>query len=266
MPTLLEVQRAMRASLLDREDNAAAAFLAEDASRLDIYRNTFVAGLTKALRLAFPAVQRLVGGDFFDGAAGAFIAKSPPAAAWLDRYGGDFPEFLSGFQPGATLVYLADVARLEWAANCALHAADIEPLRVPRLSALPPAEQGAVCFVPHPAVTLLHSAYPADTIWRGVLDADDAALAAVDLGEGPVHLLIERSDNGIEVSRLDERAWNFAALLCDGCPLETALATFGAGGADVLLAGHLTAGRFVDFRLAAPADAATDAPDRETAS
>ena len=50
MPTLLEVQRAMRASLVDRDDGVAAAMLAEGvgAERLNIYRNTFLVGLIKA--------------------------------------------------------------------------------------------------------------------------------------------------------------------------------------------------------------------------
>ena len=123
MPTLLELQRAMRASLVDRNDGSAAAMLAENvpADRLDIYRNTFVTGVTKALRLSYPAIHRLVGNDFFEGAAGVFIARHPPCAAYLDEYGADFPQFLRGFQPAAALEYLADVARLEWAVNRAIH-------------------------------------------------------------------------------------------------------------------------------------------------
>jgi hypothetical protein len=94
-PTLLEVQRAMRASLVDRDDGAAAAMLAPwvGADRLNIYRNTFMVGVTNALRLGFPAVHRLVGAGFFDGAAAIFIARHPPRAAWLDRYGAEFPGF-----------------------------------------------------------------------------------------------------------------------------------------------------------------------------
>jgi hypothetical protein len=258
VPTLLEVQRAMRASLLGNDDGAAAAMLAEEPDRLNIYRNTFVAGVTKALRLAYPAVHRLVGADFFDGAAGLFIAQCPPRAAWLDEYGAEFPEFLSNFQPAATLVYLADVASLEWAVSRALHAADAEPLDLARLAALSPDEQAGVSFVPHPSVALLRTDYPADVIWRGVLGADDAALAAVDLGSGPVHLMVARLAAGIETFRLNETAWRFAAALCDGRPLETALAEAG-DGADVLLAEHLAAGLFVDFNLA-PAQNASRAP------
>lgn len=251
MPTLLETQRAMRASLVDG-DRAAAAMLVEPghADRLDIYRNTFVTGVTKALRLTYPAVHRLVGADFFEGAAALFIAQHPPRAAHLDEYGVEFPDFLESFHPAAALVYLADVARLEWAVSRAIHAADAEPLDLARLAALAPEDQARVCFVPHPSVGLVCANYPADALWRGVLNGDDAALAAVDLDAGPVRLLVERRATGVEVSRLDEAAWCFAAALCDGWSVEEALAGAADTRAAALLAEYLAAGRFIDFRLA----------------
>jgi hypothetical protein len=253
VPTLLETQRALRASLVDG-DRAAAAALVEPghADRLDIYRNTFLTGVTKALRLTYPAVHRLVGAEFFDGAAAQFIAQHPPHAAYLDDYGEAFPDFLKAFPPAASLPYLADVARLEWAVSRAIHAADVAPLDLTRLAALSPEEQTRVSFVPHPSVALICTDYPADTIWRGVLDGDDAALAAVDLDAGPVHLLVERRTAGVEVSRLDEAAFCFVAALCEGWSLDEALAGAAGGGAEAVLAEHLAAGRFIDFRLAPP--------------
>ncbi len=251
MPTLLEVERAMRASLVERNDGPAAAMLAENvpADRLNIYRNTFVAGVTKALRLSYPAVHRLVGNDFFEGAAALFIAQHPPCAAYLDEYGADFPQFLRGFRPAAALEYLPDVARLEWAVNQAIHAADVEPLDLARLAALPPEDQVRVCFVPHPSIALLCTDYPVDVIWRGVLGGDDAALAAVDLKTGPVCLLVERRATGVEVSRLDAAAWRFAVALCGGRSLADIFAEVAGTGGEVWLAEHLAASRFIDFRL-----------------
>lgn len=252
VPTLLEVQRAMRASLVDRDDSAAATMLAAHvpADRLNIYRNTFVTGVTKALRLSYPAVQRLVGAEFFDGAAALFIARHPPGAACLDEYGADFPQFLRDFQAAASLPYLPDVARLEWAVNRAIHAVDVEPLDPARLSALPPEDQIRVCFVPHPSISLLRVDGPADVIWRGVLSGDDAALAAVDLDAGPVGLLVERRAAGVEASRIDAAAWRFVTALCEGRPLAAVFAEAAGIRAEALLAEHLAAGRFIDFRLA----------------
>lgn len=260
MPTLLELQRAMRASLVDRDDGAIAAMLAENvpAGRLNIYRNTFVTGVTKALRLSYPAIHRLVGADFFESAAAVFLAQHPPRAAYLDEYGEEFPEFLAAFAPAVSLVYLADVARLEWAVNRAIHAHDAPPLDLARLAALSLEEQARVCFQPHPSVALLRTDYPADAIWRGVLSGDDEALAAIDLNAGPANLLVERGVTGVDASRLDEAAWNFAASLCEGRSIAASLAAVPDSRTNVLLAEHLAAGRFIDFNLA-PLDMAASA-------
>ena len=101
MPTLLEIQRAMRRSLVQGDSTAVSAMLAARISpdRLDIYRNTFLLTLTRALRLCFPVVQKLVGEEFFEGAAQIFVAEHPPRSAWLDQYGSAFPDFLHAFSP-----------------------------------------------------------------------------------------------------------------------------------------------------------------------
>jgi len=259
MPTLLETQHAMRASLVEGEDGAAAAMLADgiSADRLNIYRNTFMTTVTKALRLTYPAIDRLVGAEFFDGAAAWFIQRHPPRTAYFDQYGEEFPNFLRSFQLAGSLVYLADVARLEWAVSRAIHAADVAPLDLAQLAALSPQDQARVCFEPHPSVSLLRANAPADAIWRGVLNGDDAALGAIDLNAGRVHLLVERRDTGVVVSRLDEAPWHFATELCSGWPLGAALAGATGHSPDVLLAEHLGAGRFGGFRLAPPELAAS---------
>jgi hypothetical protein len=254
MPTLLETQRAMRTWLVDGERSAAAALLVDGISpdRLDIYRNTFVASATRALRLTHPAVHKLVGNGFFDGAAAQFVAQHPPRSACFDHYGEPFAAFLAAFPPAGALAYLADVARLEWAVSRAIHADDVAPLDLARLAALSPEEQARVSFVPHPSVSLLSLAAPADAIWRAVLSNDDAALAAVDPGAGAARLLVERGAWGPEVRRLDAAAWHFAAELCCGFPLGIVLAELPRASAEQALAAHLGAGRFVDFRLAPP--------------
>jgi hypothetical protein len=157
MPTLLEVQQAMHVSLVQSHDPAITAFLAEPAAvaRLNIYRNTFMTSLTKALRLCYHVVQRLVGEEFFEAAAQLFVTQNPPRAAYLDQYGSDFPEFLRHLQPAASVPYLADMASLEWAVNCALHALDAELLELSKLASVAPDDQYRVRLVAHPSVRLL---------------------------------------------------------------------------------------------------------------
>ena len=252
-PSLLELQRALRASLVIHDDSGISAHVVGGdigaGERLDIYRNTFAGVLTMALRLSYPAVQRLVGAEFFERAARVFIEACPPRSACLDDYGHEFPDFLSGFEPASSLAYLPDVARLEWAVNRALHAPDAEPLAAQRLVALEEAERAGVSFAPHPSVSLLRIDHPADLIWRAVLDEDDAALSAIDPCAGPVWLLTERLPTGVEVRRMSESAWRFTSALCEGRPLAAALDDARDFDASVVLADHLAAGRFTDFSL-----------------
>jgi hypothetical protein len=251
MPTLLELQRAVYRGLVTGADGPCTAHIVADGiaggARLNVYRNTFLGNLTNALRLVYPAVHRLVGAPFFDSAARIFIEAEPPSSAWLDEYGGLFPEFLAGFAPAAALPYLPEVARLERAVNRALHAADAAPLDLARLAALPPAAPALVAFVPHPAISLVAAQHPADAIWRAVLEADDAAMAAIDLAAGPVWLLVERTASGIEVARLAEPDWRFLAKLCAVRPLGEAIEAVPEIDAASRLAVHLAAGRFVAF-------------------
>ena len=172
-----------------------------------------------------------------------------PRHADLDAYGEGFPEFLAGFPPAAALPYLAGVARLEWAVNRALHAPDMEPLDLSRLSAMAAAEHGRFGFRPHPSVALVVADHPVDPIWRAVLAEDDHAMAAIDLDAGPVRLLVERRATGIEVTRLEEPPWRFAAALCASRPLQRAIEAAPEVDAAALLAEHLAAGRFIGFEL-----------------
>jgi hypothetical protein len=253
MPSLLDVQRAMQRSLLQDEAGHAAELVVgaglAPAQRLGVYRNTIVATLANALRLSYPAVHRLVGADFFEGAAQIFAHDQAPRCADLNAYGAGFPDFLQGFAPAATLAYLPDVARLEWAVNRALHAPDVKPLDLAHLASVPQSAHSRVCFVPHPSLSAIRADFPVDTIWRAVLGHDEAVMATIDLADGPICLVVQRARDGVEVLRADEPAWRFMAALCAGQPLGFALSA--SPGADVpgLLAVALAAGRFVEFHV-----------------
>ena len=246
MPALLELQQSLRAQLL-----GDAAPEAASAARLAIYRNTCITTLSNVLRLSFPAVQRLVGAEFFEGAAREFIRRDPPASPCLNDYGANLPAFLAAFAPASTLAYLPDVAQLEWAVSRALHADDAPPLDLARLASLPQAAVSQLRFAVHPAVSVLRLQFPADAIWRAVLEQDAAAMAAIDLAAGPIHLLIERDADAVQVRRLNAARWQFAARLCAGDPLYTMVQHAPDVDLAAWLAEHLACGRITGFQLPA---------------
>lgn len=257
MSVLLEFQRTMRRAIAGPEvlrPEDVRDWLGDDteaAWRLAVYRDTARSALGNALALSYPAVRRLVGADFFDGAAQEFIGAQLPESGCLNDYGAEFAGFLGTFvdrfAPSAPLRYLADVARLEWAVNQALHAPDLPGLDLSRLGALDAAAMAALRLIPHPSISLLALDFPADLIWRAVLDHDDAAMSAIDLRRGPVWLLVERTSQSVRVQRLEESAARFTQRLFAGEPLQAALEPEAAGAQQAVLAEHLSCGRIVDF-------------------
>lgn len=251
MPTLLETQTVMRDELLSGEIAATLHSYLSNPEGLSIYRNTHIGSLTAALRLSYPAVHKLVGPDFFDGVAIRFIRAHPLRGAYLYEYGSAFPNFLGTLSEVRIPSYLCDVARLEWAVNCALHAPHTPPLEYNQLASVSATDQARIAFTVHPTAAVVHSKFPVDTVWRAVLESDDLALADVDLDAGPVWLLIDREQGDVWVRRIDEAGGRFTADLFAGLPLQAAL-DMAHGDATVHLADHLASGRFSDFHLVDP--------------
>lgn len=252
-PTLIELQRAVRRDMLGLADGDASGYVVPDGlapqARLAIYRNTANSTLLTALRLTYPAVQALVGAEFFEGAARLFIEQCPPSSALLDSYGELFPEFLARMPEAVSLVYLPDTARLEWAVNEALHAPDAKPLDLRRLEQLNVADMQAVRFLPSPAARVLESPFPVDAIWHAVLSRDDSALANINLAADPVWLYIHRAPSGVEMNRMAEGQCRFTAALLAGRPLHDALADVPDAETSVWLAHLLASGCFVGISL-----------------
>lgn len=252
MHALLELQRSFSAALLSQSTQDVHRHILEDgftaAERLRIYRNTCRSTLVATLRMTYPAVDRLVGSDFFDAAAGQFVERCPARSGYLNEYGSGFADFLTVFDAASSVPYLADVARFEWALSVAANAEDARMLEPGALLSLPPANHAKLCFVVHPSVTFLQLAYPADEIADAVLSGNEAAMAEVDIASGPVYLVVHRGREGLEARRLERRAYEFAYRLCAGEPIGS-LVQFAGDEAAALLAEQLAKGRLTTFRI-----------------
>jgi hypothetical protein len=226
MPTLRELQHGMRAALLGDGGEDVEPLIQADglapAARLLIYRHHVTTTITAALQATFPVVCRLVDERFFAYAADAYLRAHPPAGPCLFEYGESLAAFLGSFPPCRDLPYLPDVARLEWAMNTALHAADAEPLDLARLSAVPPDAVGDLTFTLHPSLALIESAWPVHRIWRA--NQPDATDEVVDLGDGRVRLEVRRRADDVVFRVLDTAAFAFRHALSQGQSLEIAAA------------------------------------------
>ena len=211
-----------------------------------VYRNTVMKGCIDALEANFPAVARLVGGEWFRAAAAIHVAAHPPRDGRLLGYGEDFAAFLQGFGPAAELGYLPGVARLDALWHAAHAAEDAPALDTAWLARHAPEQLAALVLRPHPATRWAwFEDQPVYSIWvrNRAPGHDDAEL--VWRGEGA---LLTRPFDSVAWCAIDRAACAFLDGCAAGDPLGAAAERALAIDADVdlaaLLAALLRAGAF----------------------
>jgi hypothetical protein len=196
VPPLRELQQRFAAGLLESATEPATEWIRADgihpSERLAIYRNNLHAGFIKTLRLEFPVICRLVGEDYFRQLSLVFLGRHPSRSGDLHHVGAAFPSFLSERFAETEYLYLADVARLEWACQQCLVAEDSEPLDPQTLRGVPADAYGELRFTLRPACRLVHSVFPVMRIWE-MNQPDAASDQIVDLRGGPDYLVVMRS-------------------------------------------------------------------------
>jgi putative DNA-binding protein len=223
---LSDLQRAMQERVLGRPPDRRDGELLDHidgrgltpSQRLQIYRNNSLISLTEALKATYPVLYRLVGDGFFRTTAIAFIQTHPPREPRLSAYGAAFAAFLAQYPPASALVYLPDVARLEWAMNAAWHA--------PGAPVLAPAEMAAAAETMidlqlHPACHLLSSPWPIEQIWRAN-QSDGDATATIDLDQGGCRLLAYRQEFAVALAAISLGEFVMLSRFAQGASLESA--------------------------------------------
>lgn len=236
MTALAELQRRFHAALMAGADCEIEAQIREDGlapnRRLQIYRNTARLLLIEALKANFPATSRIVDEGFFGFAASEFIPRHPPRQPRLAEYGAELAEFLAGFAPAATLPWLPDLARLEWAMLECQEAEQAPALTTADLERTPAESIPRIRFVRHPACRLLASPWPVDRIRSFALTEGEASPPGLE-GDA-VRLLVRRSEEGVVLRRLPEAGFALLDRLLAGVSLAEALDGLERDGALIL--------------------------------
>lgn len=219
MSTLHRLQQAFRAALLDQPAAADLAPLLDESTRrrLEIHRNNILASLCQALATTFPVVCRLVERRYFDHAATAFVRSAPPSEPRLSHYGAGFGDFLARFCP--SLPYLADVARLEWQINEAIHEDWMPAITLAQASL--GARSGDIFLVLQPSLRIFESSWPALAIWQDN-QPQIADPPELEIAPGEENLLVHRRHERIEFARIDAATATFVGGLSQGASLKDA--------------------------------------------
>jgi len=226
MLPLESLQRAFAALLL-REDVSILRGLidGDDISpekRMNIYLNNFRGSLHGALAGIYPVIARLVGSDFFQFLFGRYLQLHPARSGDLRDFGRHLPEFLDSFEPTASLPYLVDVARLEWAYHIVLHASSTAHFEVESLAGLAPDAFPNLKFKLGSACRLVRSRYPIFRIWE-VNQEDYVGDCYTDLDEGSQTVLVVRPNKVVELWWLNPAEVTFIETIIAGHSLGRAV-------------------------------------------
>lgn len=255
MPSLHELQRAFGSALYNGESAAIEPYVLANgiapAARIRIYRNNTRENFLTTLRAEFPVLERLVGKDYFRQVAFEYRERFPSASGNLHHVGERLPEFLARRFAGTEYRYFPDVARLEWAYQEALVAADHVPLDVGRLRCIAPQDYPRLVFRLHPAAQLVASTFPVLRIWSANQPGGDSH-GVIDLGSGGENVLVLRTAHDVELQRLEAAEFAFLRSIADGATLSDAEGAASAAGAfdpGSSLRRHVEANTLVDFSL-----------------
>lgn len=225
MSGLRDLQQGFAAAVLANADTDFSAELHDGRIPgqrcLQVYRNNVFASLTGALSAVYPVVTRLVGAGFFGYAADSYLRQYPAHSGNLHDVGHAFADFLQTFPAAATLPYLEDVARLEWAWHQAFHGAEHAPLDPLTLAAVATERHPDLRFFLHPTARLVASDYPILRIWQ-VNQGDYAGDEQLDLTAGNEQGLVLRPQMTVEILPLSRGEYSLLQSLATGASLGTA--------------------------------------------
>ena len=172
--------------------------------RFDIYRNNRVVSLIDALRSTYPAIDRLVGDEFFKASARAFIDANPPVQPVMAEYGREFGGFLSSLPNTDKLPFLRDIAELEWWKLQAYHCENAPVLHASSLAEIAPESIMDIRLQCHPSLHCVDSDWPIGSIWTACIaeaSANDNTYNQVDMRNGEA-VVITRPGIEVQVSRV----------------------------------------------------------------
>lgn len=187
-----------------------------------IYHNRYVARLSHALEFAYPAVQWVLGKDYFSEICRRYIESLPSVSYNLNEYGDNLPDFLRTLPGTRTIPFLFDLARFEWILNTLKQVAPPRPLPAERIRELMHSEDFKISFTE--GTIVFESPFAIYEIWK---QRNAPAYSFDELNwTHPEWLLLNKNDSEIRISQIDSIEGEILKELQSGSSIASALADY----------------------------------------
>ena len=187
---------------------------------IDVYRNNAWQFFLTALERTYPVTQRRVGTDFFRQLARDYRAQHPSQHGDLHWIGKAFPGWLADRMAGTGYEWLADLARLEWACETSVAAAQRDPVGPESLGCFDPDVLPHLALAWQPSLQLVASPFPIWSVWQA--NQHENAAVPVDLAAGAEHCAVACIADRVAVYRLEAADHRLLQHLCAGMSLGDA--------------------------------------------
>lgn len=188
---------------------------------VEIYRNNTQGARVAALEQIYPACASVVGSSVFRAIAREFVANDEYGSADLNTYGGAFhrrlQHLLSGERLPADLVYLADLARLEYLLHQAYYADD-DPLFDFNDFEQTINDGIDISFHASHSLGLIDSGYPLHQIWMN--NVTQQCASRVNAINATQYLVVYRDGFKPRIEAVDDCTYLTLVAITKACSLQ----------------------------------------------
>jgi len=235
MTELENLQTRFQKQVMTGQDEVAGLFVGDGTAtaeqRLGVYYDAYRLRLIEILTGDFPGLCVLMSDEGFRQLGIRYIDSYPsqnPSVRWFGQH---LAEFLASDPAFSAQVYLAEMARFEWARGLAFDGPAAPVVSLEDLGGVPPADWPSVTLDLHPTLQRSQSDWNVGSIWRAIC-AEEVVPAPVQLSE-PANWAVWRrgvtvywrSLNDVEATALDTfgRGETFAEVcggLCESIEVD----------------------------------------------
>jgi hypothetical protein len=232
--------------------------------RVALYRRSYHLRLLEVMRVTYPGLRHMLGGELFDDFALEYLGARPSRSYTLHRLGAGFAGYLAETRPDADgapeawTSMMVDLARLEQTFAEVYDAPGSEGHRVPAAAELalePDLGDLEVIVEPVPCLRLAASSFPAAAYLSAVRRGADPLLPA----PAASFVAVSRRDYVVTLTPLDADGYRLLAGLMQGARIGTAALAAGLDPAPAWRLVRQWADRAFLSSLVSPAPGSTPA-------